>query len=202
MHDIWYHYGFNEASRNFQKNNTDGGGVGNDAVNAEAQDSRNLTPCVRDNANMATGGDGSSPRMQMYLWSAAANAKINSPAAIAGNYPATSSSTFGPCIATTNVTGNVVIADTTDGCDTLTNPAAIAGNIALIDRGTCAFTRKSKKCPGSQEQLGLIIVNNVPGAPIPMGGTDATITIPAIMISDVDGATMKTALGRLRSMQL
>ena len=96
MHDIWYHYGFNEASRNFQKNNNGKGGSANDPVNAEAQDSRNLTPCVRDNANMATGADGTSPRMQMYLWSAAANAKINSPAAIAGNYPATSSSTFGP----------------------------------------------------------------------------------------------------------
>ena len=58
MHDIWYHYGFNEASRNFQKNNNGKGGSANDAVNAEAQDSRSLTPCVRDNANMVNGADG------------------------------------------------------------------------------------------------------------------------------------------------
>ncbi len=112
MHDIWYHYGFNEASRNFQKNNNGKGGIANDALNAEAQDSRSLTPCVRDNANMATDADGASPRMQMYLWSAAANAKINSPAGIAGNYAAASSSTFGPCISTAAVTGNVVVANT------------------------------------------------------------------------------------------
>jgi hypothetical protein len=88
MHDIWYHYGFTESSRNFQKNNTDAGGSADDPVNAEAQDSRNISPCVRDNANMATGADGASPGMQMYLWSSLANTKLNSPAAIAGNYTA------------------------------------------------------------------------------------------------------------------
>jgi extracellular elastinolytic metalloproteinase len=194
MHDIWYHYGFNEASRNFQKNNNGQGGVANDLVDAEAQDSRNLTPCVRDNANMATGADGASPRMQMYLWSATVDAKVNSPASIAGNDPATSSSTFGPCISTTNVTGNVVIANPADGCDTLTNPAAMAGKIALIDRGTCAFTVKVKLAQDAGA-IGVIIVNNIAGPPIGMSGTDATITIPAVMISDVNGAAIKNALG-------
>ncbi|MEP6947662.1 MAG: M36 family metallopeptidase [Ginsengibacter sp.] len=194
MHDIWYHYGFNEASRNFQKSNNGQGGLANDAVNAEAQDSRNLTPCVRDNANMATVGDGASPRMQMYLWSATVDAKINSPASIAGNDPATSSGTFGPCIATTNVSGNVAIANPADGCDTLTNTAAMAGKIALVDRGTCAFTLKVKLAQDAGA-IGVIIVNNVAGPPIGMSGTDATITIPAIMVSDIDGAAIKTALG-------
>jgi extracellular elastinolytic metalloproteinase len=194
MHDIWYHYGFNEASRNFQKNNNSKGGSANDPVNAEAQDSRNSAPCVRDNANMSTGADGASPRMQMYLWSAAANAKINSPATIAGNYHATSSGTFGPCIATTAVSGNVIIANSADGCDTLTNPAAIAGNIALVDRGTCTFTLKVKNAQIAGA-IGVIVVNNVAGSLITMGGADATITIPSIMISDIDGAAIKTALG-------
>ncbi len=31
-----------------------------------------------------------------------------------------------------------------DGCSALTNAAAVAGNIALLDRGTCGFTIKVK----------------------------------------------------------
>ena len=109
----------------FKKTTIVKGGPANDPVNAEAQDSRNSAPCVRNNANMSTRGDGVSPRMQMYLWSAGANAKINSPAAIAGNHPATSSTTFGPCIATTAISGNLVIADAADGCAAFANAAAI-----------------------------------------------------------------------------
>ena len=194
MHDIWYQYGFNEASRNFQKNNNSKGGSANDAVNAEAQDSRNSAPCVRNNANMSTSADGVSPRMQMYLWSAGANAKINSPAAIAGNHPASSSTTFGPCIATTAISGNVVIANAADGCAAFANAAAISGNIALVDRGTCGFTVKVKNAQLAGA-VGVIVVNNVSGAPVTMGGTDATITIPSIMISDADGTAIKTQLG-------
>ncbi len=40
----------------------------------------------------------------------------------------------------------------------------------------------------------VIMINNVSGAPIIMGGTDNTITIPAVMISDVDGATFTAQL--------
>jgi len=64
MHDVWYQYGFNEASGNFQENNYGNGGLGSDSVNADAQDGSGL-----NNANFSTPGDGSNPRMQMFLWS-------------------------------------------------------------------------------------------------------------------------------------
>ena len=38
MHDIWYRYGFDEASGNFQENNYGNGGFGSDSVNADGQD--------------------------------------------------------------------------------------------------------------------------------------------------------------------
>ncbi len=63
MHDVWYHYGFDEASGNFQENNYGKGGTGGDAVYADAQDGRGT-----NNANFATPPDGRKPRMQMYLW--------------------------------------------------------------------------------------------------------------------------------------
>ncbi len=63
IHDIMYRFGFNEVSGNFQTNNYAHGGVGADAVNAEAQDGGDI-----NNARFGTGPDGQKPRMQMYLW--------------------------------------------------------------------------------------------------------------------------------------
>ncbi|CAL2091474.1 M36 family metallopeptidase [Tenacibaculum sp. 190524A02b] len=63
MHDVWYQYGFDEASGNFQENNYGKGGSGSDSVNADAQDGSGT-----NNANFATPPDGSNPRMQMFLW--------------------------------------------------------------------------------------------------------------------------------------
>ncbi|WP_406184607.1 M36 family metallopeptidase [Streptomyces sp. NBC_01006] len=78
MHDYLYDLGFDEASRNFQADNFGRGGSGNDPVLAEAQDGWDLG-CLDDatppnairctnNANFAAPADGSSPRMQMYMW--------------------------------------------------------------------------------------------------------------------------------------
>lgn len=71
MHDVFYEYGFDEPSGNFQEINYKGlGGVGGDYVNAEAQDGALLLgiPLNSNNANFATPSDGSNPRMQMYVW--------------------------------------------------------------------------------------------------------------------------------------
>lgn len=62
-HDSLYLLGFTEAARNFQTNNFGLGGLGNDFVRAEAQDSSGT-----NNANFATPADGSLPRMQMYIF--------------------------------------------------------------------------------------------------------------------------------------
>jgi hypothetical protein len=40
----------------------------------------------------------------------------------------------------------------------------------------------------------MIVANNSPGAPINMGGTDPSITIPSVMISQADGNTIKAGL--------
>lgn len=66
MHDVWYKYGFNEAAGNFQSNNYGRGGTGNDYVLADGQDGSGT-----NNANFGTPAEGSSPRMQMYLWTTA-----------------------------------------------------------------------------------------------------------------------------------
>ena len=64
IHDTLYRHGFTETAGNFQIDNFNKGGVGGDPVHAEAQDGSGL-----NNANFATPADGTSPRMQMYLFS-------------------------------------------------------------------------------------------------------------------------------------
>lgn len=61
IHDIHYHYGFDEVSGNFQQNNYGNGGLGGDPVQADTQDGSGT-----NNANFGTPPDGTDPRMQMY----------------------------------------------------------------------------------------------------------------------------------------
>ncbi|KAF9418115.1 Fungalysin/Thermolysin Extracellular metalloproteinase 5 [Podila epigama] len=63
VHDVFYHYGFDEESGNFQENNFGRGGLENDAVIANAQDGSGY-----NNANFATPPDGKHGKMRMYVW--------------------------------------------------------------------------------------------------------------------------------------
>ncbi len=65
-HDRLYELGFTEAARNFQLDNFGRGGLGNDRVLAQGQDFSGTS-----NANFSTPPDGSSGRMQMYIFNGA-----------------------------------------------------------------------------------------------------------------------------------
>lgn len=126
---------------------------------------------------------------------------INTPASIAGVCAAGSAS-FGPSLTAAGITGNVVQAldgtdavdtSTTNGCTALTNASAVAGKIAIIDRGVCAFTIKVKNAQNAGATA-VIIADNAPGAPAGMSGADPTITIPSVRISQSNGNLIKTAL--------
>jgi hypothetical protein len=62
-HDRLYDLGFTEAARNFQQDNFGRGGLGGDRVLSQAHDFSGTT-----NANFSTPPDGSSGRMQMYVF--------------------------------------------------------------------------------------------------------------------------------------
>ena len=194
MHDVSYLYGFNEPAGNFQAMNYSGTGAGNDHVNADAQDGSGT-----NNANFATPPDGSSPRMQMYVWTPPLGniVTVNTPPVIAGDYGA-SAANFGPPLSTTGpITGDLSLVndstgpDVNDGCETFV--AFPAGAIALLNRGNCNFTVKVANAQAAGA-IAAIIINNVPGTPITMGGTDPTITIPSVMVSQADGQLMQANL--------
>jgi hypothetical protein len=190
IHDELYKHGFNEAAGNFQKSNFGNGGLGNDAVNAEAQDGSGT-----DNANFATPSDGSAPRMQMYLWTGTGTHQV----VVGGMTFAAQGAQFGPQLTTTGVTGALALvndgaAPTTDACTTL--PAgSMSGKIALIDRGTCDFVTKVTNAQKAGA-VAAIIANNAGDTIFTMGGSSRTITIPSVMVGQSAGATLQTKLGQ------
>lgn len=196
MHDVWYHYGFTETAGNYQQNNYGRGGLAQDLIFSEAQDGSGTS-----NANFTLTPDGQGGRLQTFLWPPAVpNTRyltVNHPAVIQGGFTS-EDAIFGPGLPTSPLTADMVIADdgtapTSDACDPLVNAAAANGKIVLIDRGACNFVVKVKNAQNAGA-VGVVIVNNVAGPPIQMGGTDPTITIPSIMVSQADGNLIRSRI--------
>lgn len=128
--------------------------------------------------------------------------RISAPGSIAGVYQYGTAG-FGPTARTSNFTGNIVVSQdaadaagpsTTDGCSPFTNAAAVAGNIAVVDRGTCGFTVKVLNAQAAGAK-GVIVANNAAGPAPGLGGNDPAITIPTISVSQADGVLIKGATG-------
>ncbi len=203
MHDVWYQYGFDEASGNFQENNYGNGGSGNDSVDAQAQDGGGT-----NNANFSSPPDGNNGRMQMFLWNASGPSgealTINTTGPLMGGYigvPATFGNPLpddmpliGDLALTLDDNAGVSV-DENDACDTITNAAALSGNIAVIRRGECQFGFKVLAAENAGA-IAVIVVNNVAGTPISMGAGDVgdQVTIPSIMVNDTDGEAIIAAL--------
>ena len=213
VHDIFYQYGFDESSGNFQENNYGKGGDEGDGVIAQAQDGSGT-----DNANFATPPDGFRPRMQMFLFSPRGIAQDNltiSGGTIAGNYgsakPSTANGADGPGNITgpssTPVTAPLIVVNdgsavSAEGCNApLVNAADVSGKIAVILRGSCNFTAKIQNAQDAGA-VGVIVANHNNPANDPnyteyvnmYGVTDPAFTIPSIFINYNDGQTIINAL--------
>jgi hypothetical protein len=142
---------------------------------------------------------------------------MTSPLAIQGTYQF-GTAAFGPPIGSPNVVGNVLAAvdeiepasppsvpaagTTTDGCSPFTNGAAMAGKIALIERGFCGFALKARNATNAGA-IGVIIYNNVANAAAappgmgndPPANNGAFVTIPTASLSRNDGLAIIAQLG-------
>lgn len=155
-HDVFYRYGFDERSGNFQVNNYGRGPTvaplgNNDDLRAEAQDGLGT-----NNADFLTPVDGLRPRMQMFVWGNPrqnlASVTVNAPSPVAGDYRA-SHATFGPPLTLAGLAAPVVVAlddaggvgpSPNDACSIITNAAEVSGKIALVERGSsnlCVYGR-------------------------------------------------------------
>ncbi|MFT5450721.1 MAG: hypothetical protein ACI9N9_000201 [Enterobacterales bacterium] len=192
LHDWFYDNGFNEAAGNAQLTNFGRGGAENDPLLAEGQDHSGL-----NNANMSTPSDGGSPRMQMFLFQDGA-ASTNFNVDGLGMFD-TNGASFG--LLTFSVNGQLVqliddpaSADPNDGCEAITNATELAGNIVVINRGSCNFTDKVASAEAAGAIAVLMINNETGNTTIVMGGDDASITIGTIMVGNDDGATILNAV--------
>ncbi|MCC2547251.1 T9SS-dependent M36 family metallopeptidase [Hymenobacter sp. BT175] len=201
MHDVMARHGFTESAGSFQITNYSGRGLGNDAVNAEAQDGGGT-----NNANFSTPVDGSRPRMQMYLWSAPAGSgslTITAPASVAGTYPVGQADFGNPLSVLAGQLNNLVlVADRstkpTRGCDgPLLNAAALNGKIALIERGKCTFALKVKLAQDAGATMAIIMDSLVTATPNGMTGSapdSIGIRIPSLFITKALGDQLKAIL--------
>jgi hypothetical protein len=132
--------------------------------------------------------------------------KVSSPGAIAGIF-AFGTADFGPPVGTPNVTANVVAAidpadgfglATTDGCSPFTNAAAVAGKIALVERGTCSFAAKAKNAANAGATAVMIYnnaINATAGVPgMAIDPAVPSVSIQAVSLSRTDGLAIATQL--------
>lgn len=136
-------------------------------------------------------GQGTTPQLQI----------SGSGASLAAGIKPVGPADFGPPLSTTPVSGPLAkFVDTTDAsgnalaCDPLSpaNAAIVAGKIALIDRGVCAFVQKAQNVQAAGA-IGVLIADNVEGPISGLGGS-GNVAIPAVRILKSDGNALKAAL--------
>ena len=118
---------------------------------------------------------------------------VTGDAAVSGVYT-TGSAQFGPPLQSPNVIGPIAVAlsgSATDACSAVTSN--LTGQVALVDRGNCTFVLKAKNAQIAGA-IGVIIADNTAEPVFAMAGTDPTITIPTVLVSQADGATMRANL--------
>ncbi|MBF9238800.1 M36 family metallopeptidase [Hymenobacter sp. BT683] len=211
LHDVMMSKGFDEVSGNFQYKNITNLGLGNDFVRAETQDGSG-----RNNANFSAPPDGNSGRMQMYLFdnSDKNELTVTGTSSAAGTY-AFASVAFGPRLTKRPLAGKLVLVNdgvSANGGDhacasPFVNAAAVAGNVAFIQRGGCpqlttlspratnAFATKVKRAQANGASA-VIVFDSVATTNLTnFGGTDTVgIRIPAIFISGADGFKLRAAI--------
>jgi MYXO-CTERM domain-containing protein len=123
--------------------------------------------------------------------------QVTAPASIAGEYAAAEGG-FTKRLADSGViTGDLVAPSPANGCSAFSNAAAVAGKIAIMDRGTCPFVKKFQNAVAAGAIAGVIVDNAEPSELFAMGGGDpGQISIPGVMISKQDGATINAQLAQ------
>ncbi len=194
LHDYFYDAGFTTRTAE-----------GADRLLIELNDSSGS-----NNANISVPGDGQSPRMQVFLFDGATERRLELTGSLSGLFDSTHAS-FGPnnfsvsapiVIWNDGVKGSDSDPDTNDdhasifdGCETHPEPAAIAGKIALIDRGWCKFQEKVAHAEQAGA-VGAIIANHLDNSLVTMAAVDGgpNVTIGSLFIGKSDGASIRNAL--------
>jgi hypothetical protein len=109
---------------------------------------------------------------------------------------------FGPPLGITPVVGQLMqVVDEGNplglACTPLSgaNQLAVRGNVALVDRGVCAFGEKAKNVQAAGA-IAMLVADNEPGDVTPLGGDQPGILIPSVRITQQAGVDLKAAIAR------
>jgi subtilisin family serine protease len=117
-------------------------------------------------------------------------ARVNSPASVAGDYPALEGAITRPLAETGPITSNVVAANPIDACLPI---GAIGGRIALIARGGCTFDVKLTNAVNAGAGAVIVYTSPATNPKVVMGG-DLSFNIPGVMIDNAPGLAILSAL--------
>jgi hypothetical protein len=139
--------------------------------------------------------------MQMYLWTGSAP---DSYVTVGGTNYGAYKSAFGPALTAAGKTGPLAVYNdgtgvASDGCEASTT--SLTGKVAIVDRGTCNFTVKVYNAQQAGA-VAVVIANNVAGPASTPGGTDRKVKIPSGMVTQADGATLKSLAGASANLHL
>lgn len=208
MHDWLYDHGFDETAGNGQANNYGRGGIDSDRMLVEVNDYSGF-----DNANMSTPADGAAPKMQLFPWThenrrlkGTINGLPFDHSAIPAYFGASKFNLSDQKIVLVDdgstTTGSGAAGSSSDGCNMpMQNADALAGAVALVDRGGCSFYKKVKNLQAAGVGA-VLIANNQTGGMLIMKDTDLSaildfsIQFPILGISRQTGKTLKQALAQ------
>jgi hypothetical protein len=91
---------------------------------------------------------------------------------------------------------STVVAVPEFGCTPLENAAQIAGNIAVIGRGTCPFAQKASIAQAAGA-VAVVITDNRVAVLLKMVGDFSAVAIPAMMVTQDSGAKLRENSGRV-----
>lgn len=122
---------------------------------------------------------------------------VTSPPSAVADYPAAEGGFTTRLVDVGPIASEIVRADPALGCTPFVNAAAVAGKIALVDRGTCPFVDKFANAVAAGALAAVIVDNADDPLPFAMAGGDpGSVPIPGVLVRQADGMAIETALAQ------
>ena len=78
------------------------------------------------------------------------------------------------------ISAEIIVAEPSFACGPLTNAAAVAGKVVVVDRGACTFDTKAKNAFKAGAAV-IVVANNVAGEPpFEIAGDFSSVAVPVI----------------------
>ena len=182
IHDIFYQYGFNEESGNFQEENFGRGGKGGDSMLVEVRETS-----VFNNAFFVGSKDGENPILLLYLFLKSDETVLE----VDGDeYKATPFS-FGPT--EFNLPDAPIVLSRGRVCQYL-KYNVYAGSIVVIDGGNCSFSSKVRNAQNRGAAAVILVVDPWDMPAFYMSDADDSIHIPSVSITKEEAERLLASL--------